>query len=237
MTPNLPVIIFILVFATAAGLGFLDRRKKRGLAAMPAATFLVPCYNDARHVGQTLASLYAVVGAAADVMVIDDCSTDDSRVVLRRLQRTYRFRLMRNAQNIGKAATLNAHARFARHAIVVFVDADVLLNWAALMDALARLQSDRVGAVSCPYAPQNKGLIPLMQHIEYNMLAFIQGAYNLFSAISLWGGFIVIRKKAFLAAGGFTLNAITEDMDLAFKLNQKGWKVEQSFCPVRTYVP
>jgi cellulose synthase/poly-beta-1,6-N-acetylglucosamine synthase-like glycosyltransferase len=26
-------------------------------------------------------------------------------------------------------------------------------------------------------------------------------------------------------------------MDLAFKLNEKGWKVEQSFFPIKTYVP
>jgi poly-beta-1,6-N-acetyl-D-glucosamine synthase len=234
---NLPFIIFSLVFATSACLVFIDRRKKRDLPAIPAASFLVPCFNNARHVGQALASIYETAGSNADVVVVDDCSFDGSRELLRQLQRKYRFRLVRNRQNIGKAATLNAHVHFTRHGIVAFVDADVILNKKSLLDAFARLRSDEVGAVSCPYAPQNKGIIPLMQHIEYNMLAFIQGAYNLFSAISLWGGFIVIKKKAFLEAGGFSLNAITEDMDLAFKLNEKGWKVEQSFIPVRTYVP
>jgi cellulose synthase/poly-beta-1,6-N-acetylglucosamine synthase-like glycosyltransferase len=69
------------------------------------------------------------------------------------------------------------------------------------------------------------------------MLSFIQGAYNCFSAIALWGGFIVIKRQAFVKAGEFSLNAMTEDMDLAFKLNETGWRVEQSFYPVRTYVP
>jgi cellulose synthase/poly-beta-1,6-N-acetylglucosamine synthase-like glycosyltransferase len=117
------------------------------------------------------------------------------------------------------------------------MDADVILNRRSLDDAIARLQRSNVGAVSCPYRSANKGFIPLMQTIEYNMLAFIQGAYNVFSAIALWGGFIVIKREAFLEAGGFTLNAITEDMDLAFKLNRNGWKVEQSFYHIRTYVP
>jgi cellulose synthase/poly-beta-1,6-N-acetylglucosamine synthase-like glycosyltransferase len=76
-----------------------------------------------------------------------------------------------------------------------------------------------------------------MTHIEYNMLRFVQGAYNYFSAIALWGGFIVVKRDAFVAAGAFSPNAITEDMDLAFKLNEHGWRVEQCATPVRTYVP
>jgi len=76
-----------------------------------------------------------------------------------------------------------------------------------------------------------------MQTIEYNMLALIQGSYNNFSVFALWGGFIAIKRASFLDVGGFSLNAITEDMDLSFKLNEKGWRVEQSFHPVYTHVP
>ena len=47
----------------------------------------------------------------------------------------------------------------------------------------------------------------------------------------------MVSKKAFEKAGKFSLQAITEDMDLAFKLNQMGYKVEQSFFKVETVVP
>src|SRR5690606_24744668 len=144
---------------------------------------------------------------------------------------------LRNPRNLGKSLTLNRVADRARHELIVFVDADVIVNPQALRDALTRLQNPSVAAVSCPYAPQNGGFIPLMQSIEYNMLSFIQGAYNAFSAIALWGGLIDGRRSAISAAGRFTLNASTEDMDLAFRLNERGWRVEQRFVKVRTYVP
>lgn len=47
----------------------------------------------------------------------------------------------------------------------------------------------------------------------------------------------MVTKEAFEKAGKFSLQAITEDMDLAFKLNEIGYKVQQSFYKVQTVVP
>lgn len=237
MLTYLPLLIILMLFLVVAGLGWVDRWKKRPLTDLPALSFMVPCYNDADSVGQTIESIYAVCGTSADVIVIDDCSTDGSREKLSTLVAQYGFRLIFNPSNLGKSKTLNTHFTLTKNPIVVFVDADVIVNRRSLTDALSRLQFPDVGAVSCPYRAANTGIIPLMQTIEYNMLTFVQGAYNVFSAIALWGGFIVVKRGAFVEAGGFSLNAITEDMDLAFKLNENGWRVNQSFCHVRTYVP
>ncbi len=237
MITYLPISMIVLLFAVVALLGILDRRKKRTLAVMPPLSFIVPCYNDADSVGQTLESIYATCGPSVEVIVIDDCSNDGSREKLADLKRRLGFELILNTSNLGKSKTLNDHFHLARNDTVVFVDADVIVSRKPLNDALARLQSPDVGAVSCPYSSARGGFLQRMQTIEYNLLAFIQGGYNLFSAMALWGGFIATKRDVFIQVGGFTLNAITEDMDLAFKLNAGGWRVEQSFYPVRTEVP
>jgi len=237
MLTCLPIVLVVLFLAIMAVLGYLDRRKKRSLAEIPPLSFIVPCYNDSDSVGQTLESIYATCGRGAEVIVIDDCSTDGSREKLAVLQRRLGFTLHFNPSNVGKSKTLNDSFKLAGNHTVIFVDADVIVAPEPLTDALARLQRPDVGAVSCPYQSIQFGFLQLMQTIEYNLLAFIQGSYNLFSAMALWGGFIAVKRSAFLQVGGFTLNALTEDMDLAFKLNARGWRVEQSFYPVRTYVP
>lgn len=237
MMTYFPVVIFLVLLLVVAMLGHLDRRKERPLASLPPLSFVIPCYNDADTVDQTVDSIFRVYGSTADVIVIDDGSTDGSREKLAALKARYEFTLVYNSCNLGKSKTLNDHFHLAKHDIVVFVDADVIVAQKPLTDAIARLQFPGVGAVSCPYRSANQGILPLMQTIEYNMLTYIQGAYNVFSAIALWGGFIAIKREAFLCVNGFTLNAITEDKDLAFKLNLSGWKVEQSFCYIRTYVP
>ncbi len=230
-------LLFIIILAFILLFAYLDKRQRRREIADPAISFVVPCYNDGDSVGETIASIYEVVGPDVDLIVINDRSTDNSGDVLTRLQTQHGFTLLDNPENLGKSQSLNKAAALARHDIVAFVDADVVINKRALHDALIRLEKDSVGAVSCPYAPINKEFIAKMQHMEYNMLALVQGAYNIFSAMALWGGFIVIKKRAFIAAGEFSVNAITEDMDLAFKLNESGWRVEQSFFPIKTYVP
>ncbi|MCB1692067.1 MAG: glycosyltransferase family 2 protein [Pseudomonadales bacterium] len=204
---------------------------------LPEASFLVPCFNDAATVIDSIESLLKVLGPDADIVVIDDASTDESVALLEVHAGRMPYRLLRNDSNQGKSWTLDHAYRLARHDILVFVDADVTVDAPALRDVLERLRDPRVGAVSCPYVPRNTGIIPLMLHVEYNMLSLVQGAYNLASAMSLWGGFLAVKRAAFEQAGGFSLDAITEDMDLAFKLNRCGWKVEQSFVPVRTIVP
>ena len=237
MLTYVPVSMFLLLLVIVAGLGYVDRRKNRRLLTLPPLSFIIPCYNDAETVDQTVESIFAVYGPDADVIVIDDGSTDNSREILTELKTRHNFVLIFNAANVGKSKTLNDHFHLAKNEMIVFVDADVIVSPKPLKDAIARLQVKDVGAVSCPYRAANTGFIPLMQTIEYNMLAFIQGAYNMFSAIALWGGFLAVKRDAFSSVNGFTLNAITEDKDLAFKLTLQGWKVEQSFCHIRTYVP
>jgi cellulose synthase/poly-beta-1,6-N-acetylglucosamine synthase-like glycosyltransferase len=204
---------------------------------MPAVTFVVPCYNDVDTVEATIRSIYDVAGGKANVIVVNDCSTDDSGKLLERLAGELGFTLHNNESNLGKSQTLNRVSELVVTEVIVFVDADVIVKEDAFTDAITRLSYERVAAVSCPYVPENKGVIPLMQHIEYSMLTLIQGAYNVFSTIALWGGFVAVKKAAFEQVGRFSTNAITEDMDLALKLNEHGWKVEQSFKPIHTHVP
>jgi poly-beta-1,6-N-acetyl-D-glucosamine synthase len=220
-------------------LSTIDRRRTRPLTVMPPMTVLIPCYNDGASIGATLASVFAAPPPCQiEVIVINDASRDESATQLARLQQIHPFRLVTNPVNRGKALSLNDAVREARHEIILCIDADTELNPAAVTDMLARMTCDRhVGAVSCPYLPSNRGILPAMQAIEYNMLLLTQGAHNLTSAIALWGGCLMIRREAFFAAGGFSAGAITEDVDLAFKLNRVKWRVEQSFVPVDSVVP
>jgi biofilm PGA synthesis N-glycosyltransferase PgaC len=220
-------------------LSFADRCRKRVLAGRPPLSVLIPCYNDGSSVGDTIASVFASYDPALlDVIVIDDASSDDSAVRLKALQKEYPFRLLGHRANMGKSRSLNDAARLARHELLLCLDADTQVNGPALADMLARMEADaRLGAVSCPYRPSNRGVLPKMQEIEYNMLLLTQGAHNVTSAMALWGGCLMARRQAFESVGGFSVDAITEDVDLAFKLNRRGWRVAQSFVPVASHVP
>jgi cellulose synthase/poly-beta-1,6-N-acetylglucosamine synthase-like glycosyltransferase len=218
---------------------FFDHRRRRLTPFEHGLSFIIPCYNDADTVARTVRSIFdSWHGDRFEVIVANDASTDHSAVELERLRTQYPIRVEHNPANLGKAETLNRVARMAAHEVIVFVDADTSLNVRAINDMTARLAHDpRLGAVSCPYRPANHGWLPRLQSIDYSMIALLQGAYNIFSGLALWGGCIAVRKEAFQQAGCFSLSAITEDVDLAYTLNRAGWRVEQSLFPVASHVP
>ena len=217
---------------------FFDYKKKRILKKKIPISVCIPCYNDGDSIEMTINSLFSSYPKELiELFVVNDKSKDDSLNKLIALQDKYDFTLINNEVNLGKSESLNQISSYATHNILMFVDADVLLKPENINDMLARLEKDKVAGVSCPYKPYNKGFWALMQEIEYNMLATIQGAYNIFGAMAMRWWCIMIQKEAFEKAGKFSLQAITEDMDLAFKLNEIGYKVQQSFHRVETVVP
>ena len=48
----------------------------------PTVSTVIPCYNYARYVGRAIESVLAQQGVDLEIIVIDDCSTDDSAAVI-----------------------------------------------------------------------------------------------------------------------------------------------------------
>lgn len=237
---TLPLAVFAVLAATVLLCVFWDKRRTRLPAGAVPVSVIVPCFNDGATVAATLRSVFASYPPSLlDVVVANDASTDDSLARIREVQREFpMLRLIDGACNTGKVAVLNSTIPQTKHSTVLFVDADTVVTERAIADMLARITHDpTVGAVSCPYSPLNRGFLPAMQAIEYSMMRLGQGAGNVTSALALWGGCLMVRKEALQAVDGFSLNAITEDVDLAFKLNRAGWRVEQSFVFVQSVVP
>lgn len=231
------VLLALMLFCVAAA-WWEHRRPRRQAPSIPISV-LIPCYNDGATLATTLDSVFASYDPALlDVLIGNDASTDDSADVIDALAANYPIRVVHHTINRGKSQTLNQLAALAHHDLLVFIDADTQLNAHAMTDMLTRLHHDpTVGAVSCAYQPTNSGWLPSLQSIDYSMIATVQGGYNIFSALALWGGCIAVRRTAFLEAEGFSDAAITEDVDLAHKLNRNGWRVQQSMIPVKSWVP
>ena len=223
------VLIFFLI----------DRKKKRKMKEQEKISILIPCYNDGESIALTIKSVYdSYPSESFQLIVVNDKSTDDSFQQLQVLEKQYGFTLIDNPQNLWKSETLNNTSELAIYEKILILDADVILQKKHVHDMLARMQTNsKVAAVSCPYTPYNKGFLSIMQDMEYVMLNLIQWSYNTFGAIALRGGCFMVKKSAFIEVGKFSAWVMTEDMDLAFKLNKAGYKVEQSFHRVSTFVP
>jgi glycosyltransferase involved in cell wall biosynthesis len=81
---------------------------------------VIPCYNAGPFLAQALESVLAQTRAVSEVVLVDDCSTDDSAVVARR----YPVRYFRTPANSGNAAARNICLREAEGDLVAWLDAD-----------------------------------------------------------------------------------------------------------------
>src|SRR4051794_9364967 len=93
-------------------------------ASSPDVTFIVPCYNYGRYLGDCLSSIFAQEGGATfEIIAIDDASSDDTLAVLSRFADP-RLRVARHAINQGHGTTITAGLQLARGRYVARIDPD-----------------------------------------------------------------------------------------------------------------
>src|SRR5215468_7398027 len=96
-------------------------------------TVLVPAYNEAESITDTVRSLQTQTVRPAEIIVIDDCSSDDTGGVARALG----VSVIRPPQNTGsKAGAQNFALPWVRTPFIMAIDADTSLA----PDAIERLR-------------------------------------------------------------------------------------------------
>src|SRR5262245_3828386 len=122
-----PAVAWLVVSGVALAPGFMNafqvvtlllasrQTRSTGPSRYPPLTVLVPAYNEAATIGDTLRSLAEQhYPGVFEVIAIDDGSTDGTADVVR-AQADARARLVQCGHNIGKAAALNRGLALARH--------------------------------------------------------------------------------------------------------------------------
>jgi len=96
-------------------------------------TIVIPNYNGRRWLGPCLESISAQTDSGAEIIVVDNASTDDSVAWLRR--RWPSVRMVEQRSNRGYAAACNAGGAVAQGRTVIFVNNDVVVRpgWSAAL--------------------------------------------------------------------------------------------------------
>ena len=84
---------------------------------------LMPAYNAERYVLQSVQSVLGQTYEDFELLVVDDCSTDRTPVILASIQ-DRRLRVLRNERNLGIVGSLNRAMEHARGGYIARIDAD-----------------------------------------------------------------------------------------------------------------
>ena len=88
-------------------------------------TILVPCFNECSTINEILSRVEACSYRPKEIIVIDDCSTDGTRDILRKRPARYSEQIIFHEKNQGKGAALRAGIAAATGDIIIIQDADL----------------------------------------------------------------------------------------------------------------
>ena len=83
----------------------------------------MPAYNCSRFIREAIDSVLAQTYTAWELLIVDDCSTDDTAAIIASYQ-DERIHYFRNEQNSGAALSRNKALREAKGKNIAFLDAD-----------------------------------------------------------------------------------------------------------------
>ena len=202
----------------------------RVLPHTPPVSILIPAYNEGENVEETVSHALALDYPEFEVIAINDGSSDDTGDVLERMAaRDPRLRVVHLAQNQGKAMGLQAGSLLARHEILICLDGDALIDEHAAHWLVRHfVESPAVAAVTGNPRIRNRStLLGRVQVGEFSsIVGTIKRAQRIFGRIFTVSGVITaFRRSAVHQVGYWSPDALTEDIDITWKLHRAGWDV------------
>lgn len=202
-----------------------------GAAALPSVAVIVPCWNEAATVGLTCDSLIALdyPKEKLEIILVDDGSTDGTRDAMARFAEHAQVRIV-HKENGGKHTALNAGIAATSAELIGCLDADSLVEPDALCEIVPCFADARVAAVTAAmsvYRPKN-----FLQHMQYAEYIFgIAFRHAIASVDGLYvtpGPFSFYRHRVIQELGGFRYGHQTEDMEMALRIQQAGYRIENA---------
>ncbi len=200
------------------------------LASCPPVSLVVPCHNEADVIAETIQALDRQEYPHFEIIAVNDGSTDRTGELLDQLSRRYpRLRVVHLDDNQGKAMALRMGALASPNEFLVCIDGDTLLDPHATSWMMRHfLSGPQVGAVTGnPRVRTRSTLLGKIQVGEFSaMVGLIKRAQRIFGPIFTISGVLAgFRKSALQEVDYWSADAITEDIDITWKLQLHDWDV------------
>ncbi len=189
---------------------------------MPFFSLLIAHYNNYDYFVECYRSIQQQTYRNFEVIIVDDCSTDDSLEKIRVLTENHsRIKIYQNEVNKGVGYTKRKCAELATGEFCSFLDPDDALVNTAIEDALSQFTSDEISAVYsqfvlCDQNLKRDKIFSASDQIKNNNPLF----FNIFLEAN---HFFTFRKSAYNKTSGINENLTSAvDQDLYLKLYETG---------------
>ncbi|MDR4509371.1 MAG: glycosyltransferase family 2 protein [Candidatus Brocadiaceae bacterium] len=187
-------------------------------------SIIIPVHNAEEFTERCLDALLSSTYPSFEIIVADDCSTDDRIAV----NHQKRITLLRLSEHSGPSAARNFGAQHARGDILMFIDSDVIVRRETLSMVVADfLNNPGVAAVFGSYddKPAKGNFISQYRNLFHHFHHQCSDT----EAFTFWGGCGAVRKQVFIDMGGFDQKRYKkpsiEDIELGYRLRKKGYRI------------
>ncbi len=243
------VTYFMLLFLSIFWLLVLfspdQEQKKKKLSVFPFFSAIVPAYNEEGSITATLQSLVNLdyPKDKIEIIVVNDGSKDGTKEKVESFiaQHPSNTITLLNQENQGKGKAMNNGLAVARGEYFACLDADSFIAPNGLQALLPIFEQDQNIAAVCPLLkvkkPQN--VLQKVQWYEYVVNMFYKFLNAKLDCIHVTPGpFSVYKTKVIKDLGGYDETTITEDLEIAIRLQKHQYKIVQTFdTVVETMVP
>jgi biofilm PGA synthesis N-glycosyltransferase PgaC len=195
---------------------------------LPSVSIIISAFNEEKYIKYAVESLLEIDYPNYEIIVVDDCSRDNTNAILSQYADLGKIRLITKSINEGKAMALNDAAPLSHGEIIFSIDADSEVEPDILHQMVRHFKNARVGAVAGnPRVKNLTNFLTRMQFLEYtSIIGMIRRSQRIWGRIMAFSGVVfAVRKTAFYDVGGFSPAMATEDIDLTWKLQMRFWDV------------
>lgn len=197
----------------------------------PSVAVIIPCWNESSTVAATCESALALEYPKdkLEVILVDDGSTDTTPEAMARFASHPQVRIIRK-ENGGKHTALNAGIALTQADLVGCLDADSFVEPGALREVVSCFTDPNVVAVTAAMSVHKPGnILQHMQNAEYSFGITIRHTFASLNGLYVTPGpFSFYRRDVVEKLGGFRYGYQTEDMEMALRIQQAGYAIENA---------
>lgn len=198
------------------------------------ASIIVVNYNGAGYITSCLESLLATTDETAEVIVVDNCSTDGSDALI--AERFPDLALIHSPANLGFGGGNNLGAQYATGDYLVFINPDTVATpgwWEALVNSLASDSSIGLTTSRILLAHDPRRLNTAGNDVHLTGLTLCRGMgqpaeeFALAEPVSaVSGAAFAIRRELYQRLGGFDADYFMymEETDLSWRVQLAGYR-------------
>ena len=203
---------------------------------LPSVTIQLPVFNEKYVVGRLIDNIILLKypKEKLEIQILDDSNDETKELIQQKVaeysNQGFNIKYLHRFDRTGfKAGALKEGMKHATGEFIAIFDADFLPENDFLIKTIPSFADPQIGVVQTrwEHINQKDSLLTEIQAFQLNVHFTVEqkGRYNAGYMLQFNGTAGLWRKSCIEDAGGWEADTLTEDLDLSYRAQLKGWKI------------